>query len=324
MQLTRLNIPTTVLAVVALVVAVGGGATAASLITGDDVKNNSLTSADIKDGTLKTDDIKQGGVSGNRLKGESTSGNKLQKGTVSGDRLKDGAVTSAKIKDGTIGAQDLAPGAVSFPQTLWGPSIRNQIGAGQSSLAAGPGTPPMGSGSLHLSVTGAGDRAAFGDPIDFAGIELDSITDLSYASYNPDAVPAVRPSLRFEINPHLADDSTAGGVFEFSTLTYEPSPGASGWVTHANIQDDHNWYLSGDAGTATGCVNTVQGLCTLTEVKDRLNANADPDTAQPAISSGVYFALGSGIAATTGAVDKFVFNNFTFDFEPSGVFLTTS
>ncbi len=113
-------------------------------------------------------------------------------------------------------------------------------------------------------------------------------------------------------------------MFEFSTLTFEPVPGATGWVTHANIQDDPDWFLTGDAGTVTGCVNTAVGLCTLTEVKDRLNASADPDTAQPAISTSVYFGLGSGIAASTGAVDKFVFNNFTFDFEPSGVFLTTS
>ena len=56
----------------------------------------------------------------------------------------------------------------------------------------------------------------------------------------------------------------------------------------------------------------------------RLNANPDPDPEPPAISSGVYFGLGSGHRATTTAVDKFVFNNFTFDFEPNGVFLTTS
>ena len=46
---------------------------------------------------------------------------------------------------------------------------------------------------------------------------MESITSLSYSSYNPDATPAVRPSLRLEVNPHLADDGT-GGVFEFTTV----------------------------------------------------------------------------------------------------------
>ena len=54
-------------------------------------------------------------------------------------------------------------------------------------------------------------------------------------------------------------------------------------------------------------------------------ASDDNDPEPPAISSGVYFGLGSGVVApTTTKVDEFVFNNFTFDFEPNGVFLTTS
>ncbi len=111
MKLQRVKVPWIVFTVAVLLIGMSGGATAASLITGADVKDNSLTSADIKDGTLTTNDIKQGGVNGNRLKGESTSGNKLQKGTVPGDRLKDGAVTSAKIKDGTIEQKDLSAAA---------------------------------------------------------------------------------------------------------------------------------------------------------------------------------------------------------------------
>ncbi len=169
MNLTRLKIPTIVLAVVALIVGVSSGAMAAKLIT----------SKDIKDGTIVTKDLKQNGINGNRLSKGSVNGAKLQGGTVAGAKLKpgsvgngkiaDGAVTSNKIANGSVTADKLAPGAVAFPQTLWGPSIRNQIGAAQSNLATGPATPPMGTGSLHLSVTGPPDRAAFGDSIDFAG-----------------------------------------------------------------------------------------------------------------------------------------------------------
>ena len=64
--------------------------------------------------------------------------------------------------------------------------------------------------------------------------------------------------------------------------------------------------------------------CTLTELTAKLVANGDTDAAPPAISSGVYFGLGPNGPASTTAVDKFVFNTYTFDFEPNGVFLHTS
>ncbi len=75
----------------------------------------------------------------------------------------------------------------AFPQTLWGPMIRNQQGAAESTLQTGPAPVPMGTGSLKLLITGPADLAAFGDSVDFAGIPLESITTLSYSSYNPAA-----------------------------------------------------------------------------------------------------------------------------------------
>ena len=55
-----------------------------------------------------------------------------------------------------------------------------------------------------------------------------------------------------------------------------------------------------------------------------MDASPDADVEPPAISLGLYFALGiRGHCDDHAAVDKFVFNNFTFDFEPNGVFLTT-
>ena len=42
----------------------------------------------------------------------------------------------------------------AFPQTLWGPMIRNQQGAAQSTLQTGPAPVPMGTGSLKLLTTG--------------------------------------------------------------------------------------------------------------------------------------------------------------------------
>ncbi len=87
---------------------------------------------------------------------------------------------------------------------------------------------PKGDGSLRLFVTGTADLAAFGNSFEFAGVQLDEITDVSYSTYNADDPPLVRPSLRIEIDPHLVDDATPGGGFEFTTLIHEPEPGATG------------------------------------------------------------------------------------------------
>jgi hypothetical protein len=93
-----------------------------------------------------------------------------------------------------------------------------------------------------------------------------------------------------EINPHLVDDSSLGGLTEFTTLTYEPDPGTQGWNTHTDIQDDTNWYLTGSEGTTTGCTQANQ--CTLAALTTAWDNDADADAADPAISTGVYFASG--------------------------------
>ena len=92
------------------------------------------------------------------------------------------------------------------------------------------------------------------------------------------------------------------------------------WQSHDALAENA-WYLTGTEGTDISC--TQGSRCTFAEVLDRLNTHDDTDAEDPAISTGVYFALGSGIPAPTEtAVDAFVFNNFRFNFEPMGVFVT--
>lgn len=301
-------------------------------VTSAKIKNATVQSVDVKDGAITSTDIANGTVTSSDIKDSTVTSADIANGTVTSTDIKDSTVTSTDIKDGTVGAGDLAngsvtankiaPGAIAFPNALWGTVIRNQAGAAQSGVQTGPTGAPMGSGSLSLITTGTGDLAAFGDSFDFAGFLVKNITSLSYWSYNNDTPPLVRPSLRIEINPHLVDDSTPGGVLEFSTLTYEPDPGTQGWVHHTNIQNDQLWYLTGDDGTTTGC---TQGTpCTLQALVAALAAHND-GSGDAAISSGVYFGLGSGVTAPTAtAVDDFQFNNFVFDFEPTGVFMTST
>lgn len=57
---SQLRQPAMVVALVALVSSLSGGAVAAKLISGSQIKNNTLSSADIKDGTLLAKDFKAG------------------------------------------------------------------------------------------------------------------------------------------------------------------------------------------------------------------------------------------------------------------------
>ena len=299
----------------------GGAAVAAELITGEDIADGTVTKVDIKDNNLTGTDLKDGSVGKIDITDNSLTGTDLNDGSVGTNDIKDNSLTGADLKDGSVGSADLAPDAVAFPNSLWGTMLRNQSGAAESQVQAGPGGQPLGDGSLRLFVAGNTDTAAFGNSFDFAGFELADITSLSYWTYNPDPSPAVRPSLRIEINPHLVADDTVAGVTEFTTLIHAPANGTTGWVEHAGILDDPDWYLTGQEGTDIGC--TQQTPCTFATIRDELISNVDDDVQPPAISSGVYFGLGAGTPTPTEiAVDAFIFNGFEFDFESTGVFLT--
>src|SRR4051794_37164900 len=59
--------PSLVLSVVAIFLALAGGATAAKLISGKDIKNSSVTGADIRDGSLGSNDLSEGSIGPSRL-----------------------------------------------------------------------------------------------------------------------------------------------------------------------------------------------------------------------------------------------------------------
>lgn len=77
-------------------------ATAAKLITGKQIKNNSVTSVDIKNKTLTGNDVKDGTLLGADVKD----------GDIGGADVKDGDIGTADIQDGSIGASDLQSGVV--------------------------------------------------------------------------------------------------------------------------------------------------------------------------------------------------------------------
>ena len=326
MNLTRLKIPTIVLAVVALIVGVSSGAMAAKLIT----------SKDIKDGTIVTKDLKKNGINGNRLSKGTVNGAKLQGGTVAGAKLKpgsvgngkiaDGAVTSNKIADGTIGPNDLSTTAFG---PNWSIVDRNVIGNGDSYLRAGPsfklGTqlsqPPLGVGSLGMRTGTGNDKAAFGDQVDFSGDPFTSaaITTLGYSVFTTGENISAGggsvnlPSVEFEINPNL----TAHPADVFSTAVFIPPATANlpGWNDIDAIATGE-WFLTGQTGTDVGCDQVT--TCTFADMMANLD---DGDGTPPSIFT-VEFSKGRD-NAFSGAVDALKLDADVFDFEPFGVTVTT-
>jgi hypothetical protein len=76
----------------ALFIALGGPAQAASLINGAKIKASSVTGKQIKDSSLTGADVKAA--------------------TIDGSDVKDASLTGADVQDGSIGAADIAPGVI--------------------------------------------------------------------------------------------------------------------------------------------------------------------------------------------------------------------
>ncbi|RYC05810.1 hypothetical protein EUA94_17250 [Nocardioides zhouii] len=172
--------------------------------------------------------------------------------------------------------------------------------------------PPMGVGSLGIRTGSGADKAAFGNQVDFAGKPLASIASVSFWEFttgeNRGTTQAPTPdnlaSVAMEINP-------SNGAQTFSTLNYVPHNLPANVWTKVTA-DTKDWWLSGAAGTATGCNQTT--YCTLDEVKAKL-PNATLYTVQ----------VGKGRDnAFSGAIDALQLGATTYDFEPFGVIEKTS
>ncbi len=106
--------PAMVVAVIALIAGLGGGAYAATLVTGAQIKNNSITGADIRNSSL----------TGNDIRNESLSGADVKNGSLQAADLSAAAKASLRAvgvagASGPAGPQGLAgpPGAVGPSNT---------------------------------------------------------------------------------------------------------------------------------------------------------------------------------------------------------------
>ena len=127
-RLLRRPSAATVIALIALFVAIGGTAGAATklIITGANVKNHSLTGADIKNGSLTGTQIKKGSLTANQVRN----------GTLTGTQVKNGSLTGTQIKESSL---TTVPSAVDA-NTVGGKSAASFAPAGRWALIAGSAT----------------------------------------------------------------------------------------------------------------------------------------------------------------------------------------
>lgn len=281
------------IAICAVIVLVfgAGAAVGAKLITGKDIKDGSVTTKDIKNNNLTTKDIK------------------------------DGSLKGADIKDGSIGAKDLSAGAKAsvYSGPNWGIVDRNVIGNGDSYLRAGPvagpasptTAPPFGVGSLGMRTGSPDDKTSFGDQVDFIGMPLADVAQLSYwvftTTENNDVDPTNLPNIQFEIDANLSPEPSV----DFTTATFAPPAQLPGWH-QIDAVTEGEWFLTGTEGTDTGCTQVT--TCTLAELQ-----TAAPD----ATILTVQFNKGRD-NAFSGAVDGLQINSDVYDFEPLGVLVTAA
>ncbi|MER6251851.1 hypothetical protein ABT224_10820 [Streptomyces sp. NPDC001584] len=116
------------------------------------------------------------------------------------------------------------------------------------------------------------------------------------------------PNITFEINPNLTATATA-----YSSMVWLPpaSPVTNAWSGYLDATTTGTWFLTGSAGTATGC--SLATPCPFPQLKNALNDGG----AQPAIYTA---AVGKGRDSMwIGAVDGLRIDGTIYDFEASGV-----
>ncbi len=295
-----------IVAIIALIAALGGSAYAASQITGKDIKNNSITSPKVKNKTLRSKDFSA--EARKRLKG-------------------DKGETGPQGPQGIQGeAGPASPATYTNPN--WAVIDRNTEGSPVGTLAGGPffGTaaadkPPLGVGSLHIETADNTEKVAFGNQVDFAGDPVSGLSQLGF-SYTQtgedyDRYAGNLPNITMEINPSVASR-------DYTSMVYvPPSPARSPqqWITDdadANPGTTSGWWFSNtQVATATGC--SQASFCSLAEAKAALVTNNDGGPPAAILSLGV--AKGKDYQYQ-GSVDALRVNNEVFDFEPFGVEVT--
>jgi hypothetical protein len=219
------------------------------------------------------------------------------------------SVASASTTTVTVSPADLVTGSPAPGQFV---VINQSGGLGGVGLVFGPATPPLGKGSLQMTVTGAADHWSVYN-YDHEGTKLSDIAALGYSTYSDNATTA--PILQMEINPGNTTGTDAGVTY--STLNFEPYLQTAGLTPNTwqawNILSGKVW------GThLTGAPNNSP-LSWSNFLATYPNAT---------ITGGLGVNVGSGWSAMTGDTDALTIGTTAqttvYNFEPPFQVTTTS
>jgi hypothetical protein len=179
----------------------------------------------------------------------------------------------------------------------------------------GPATPPLGQGSLQMSVSGTSDHWSVYN-YDHMGTPLSAITALSYSTYTDNTTTA--PALQMEINP--GSPSPAGMVAgcptkSYSTLNFEPYLNSGGTLASHTWQ---SWNVLSANGVVWGTGITACAPASYTGISWATLLSYYPNAT---IKYGFGVNVGSSWSAMTGNADALTIGTSalttTYNFEPN-------
>jgi hypothetical protein len=178
--------------------------------------------------------------------------------------------------------------------------------AGNGAFRSGPGTPPLGVGSLELVTPTGADKVTLFN-YDHIGTQLDDISAISYSTYRIAGSGEQVAALNIQVD---VNGAAPGG---FTTLVYEP-------VYNGDVQDGvwQSWdaFLGGNAiWWSSNPIPGAPNRDTFVSWNTILANNPDA-----VIVGGFGVNQGSGNPALTSAVDAlrlaYGSHDLTYDFEP--------
>jgi hypothetical protein len=167
----------------------------------------------------------------------------------------------------------------------------------------GPGSAPLGAGSLQLSTVSASEKV-FLFNYDHVGTPLAEVDDIAYTTYRQSGQGQQVAALNLQVD-HNGDDAEG-----FTTLVFEPVYNTDqGTVTDGEWQD---W--DADGAGRWWSTRDIPGVCAFNcFVSWDAIVAANPGAT---VLGGVGVNQGSGNPALVSHVDAFTFDGTTYDFEP--------
>jgi len=212
------------------------------------------------------------------------------------------SMASASTTTVVVTSADLVTGLPSPGQFV----VINQTSGGHGGVGAvlGPATPPLGPGSLQLTVTGTPDHWSVYN-YDHIGTPLSNITALGYSTYTDNGT--TDPILQIEINPGNTSGTDKGVTY--STLNFEPYLQSAGVTPNA--------WQTWDVLTGKVWGTNLTGA---TEGAPLTWSNFLATYPNATIKGGFGVNVGSGWSAMTGEADALIIGTAatttTYIFEP--------